>query len=114
MSDVVPLTPQEAGERLSAAPDLAVIVVTPNDRECDLALRAQDLLKRGSRLVWVLNSRARMAKIYRPHGPGTILRENHELSGEDVLPGFRCRVADLFQPPLAADQYLESSAQEQP
>ena len=28
------------------------------------------------------------------------LRGSDELSGEDVIPGFRCSVAELFRPPM--------------
>ena len=37
-----------------------------------------------------------MARIHRPGGALTDMEEPQELMGETVLPGFRCRVADLF------------------
>jgi hypothetical protein len=38
-------------------------------------------------------------RIHRADGTVTDLNENQELTGEDVMPGFRCRVGDLFVTP---------------
>jgi hypothetical protein len=35
---------------------------------------------------------------YRSDGSVSRLRESDELSGEDVIPGFRCPVRDIFPP----------------
>ena len=84
---------------ISIAPDLAVEVVSPNDTAYDIAVKVQELLAAGVRLIWVVIPADRRVEVHRLRGPGTILRENDELTGEDVLPGFRCRVGDLFLPP---------------
>jgi hypothetical protein len=42
---------------------------------------------------------SRLVEVHRAQGTGTILRENDALDGEQVLPGFRCRVGDLFLAP---------------
>jgi hypothetical protein len=34
--------------------------------------------------------------VYRKDGTMARLRDGDELSGEDVVPGFRCRVNELF------------------
>ena len=44
----------------------------------------------------------RVVHVYRKDGTITRLRETDELLGEDVLPGFHCRVAELFPVPVAA------------
>lgn len=84
---------------LPIAPDLAVEVVSPNDLVYEVADKVRDYLDAGVRLVWVINPESRTAEIHRGQGQGVILHENDELDGEDVLPGFRCRLGDLFQPP---------------
>jgi Uma2 family endonuclease len=84
---------------LTVAPDLAVEVVSPNDLAYDVSEKVQEFLGAGVRLMWVVNPQARMVSVHRLHRSGTILRENHELEGEDVIPGFCCRVGDLSQPP---------------
>jgi Uma2 family endonuclease len=81
------------------APDLAVEVVSPNDLLSEVNEKVQEYLRARVQLVWVVDPEARIVQVHRLRGQGTILRENDELEGEDVLPGFRCRVADLFAPP---------------
>lgn len=50
----------------------------------------------GARLVWAIDSRRRLAIVYRPDAEPELLRGDALLSGEDVLPGFTARVAELF------------------
>ena len=80
------------------APDLAVEVVSANDLFDEVEIKVGEYLGAGVRLVWVVNPRTRTGQVYRADGSVTRLREGDELSGEDVLPGFRCRVHDLFPP----------------
>jgi Uma2 family endonuclease len=47
-------------------------------------------------LVWVIDPKARNASIYRSLTEVRKLSEADELDGEDVLPGFRCRLADIL------------------
>jgi Uma2 family endonuclease len=84
------------------APDLAVEVVSPNDLVYEIDEKVEEFLAAGVPLVWVVNPETRTVQVHRPTGPGVILRAGDELTGEDVLPGFRCRVADLFQSPSGA------------
>jgi Uma2 family endonuclease len=83
------------------APDLAAEVVSPLDKVYELDRRVAEYLRAGVRLVWVVNPKACTVRICRPDGSGTTLQAANELTGEDVLPGFRCRVADLFRFPSA-------------
>jgi Uma2 family endonuclease len=81
------------------APDLAVEVVSPNDIAYEIDEKVREFLDAGVPLVWVVNPDQRTVAIHRASGPGAILRENDEISGEDVVPGFRCRVGDFTLPP---------------
>jgi hypothetical protein len=47
-------------------------------------------------LVWVLDPEARSAAVYRSLTEVRTLSAKDQLTGEDVLPGFRCRLRDLF------------------
>ncbi len=47
-------------------------------------------------LIWVIEPELRIVDVYRKNGVNSRLHETDELSGEDVLPGFRGRVAELF------------------
>jgi len=78
------------------APDLAVEVVSPSDSPKEVAEKVDDYLNAGTRLVWVVNPRRRTIAVHRMGRDPQVLRENDVLDGEDVLPGFRCAVADAF------------------
>jgi Uma2 family endonuclease len=77
-------------------PDLAVEVVSPNDLVYELEEKVEEYLRAGVRLVWVVLPDIRAVHVYRADGTTGRFREHDELSGEDVLPGFRCKVVDLF------------------
>lgn len=81
---------------IAIAPDLAVEVLSPNDLDYETDEKVEEYLGAGVRLVWVISPEARTVLIYRADGSINGLREQDELSGEDVLPGFRCRVGDIF------------------
>jgi Uma2 family endonuclease len=91
------------GERLPEghariAPDLAVEVVSPNDTYYEVEGKVRDYLGAGVPLVWVVNPQTRTVRIHRGNGSLTDVREAEELTGEEVVPGFRCLVGDLFPP----------------
>jgi Uma2 family endonuclease len=79
-------------------PDLAVEVLSPNDTTYELDEKLEDYQKAGVRLVWVINPNSRTVRIHRGDGTVGYLREDGELSGEDVIPGFRCPVRDILPP----------------
>ena len=81
---------------LRVAPDLAVEIVSPTDRRRDVMSKVESYLAYGVRLVWVVHPRRRTVTAYRPDGTVRVYREQDELDGEDVLPGFRLRVGNLF------------------
>lgn len=85
------------------APDLAVEVVSPNDNAQELEEKLQDYFSAGVPLVWVFYPRTRTVYVYQPDGSARWLNADQELTGEPVLPGFRCRVGDLFPPPAPAE-----------
>jgi Uma2 family endonuclease len=88
---------------IRVAPDLAVEVVSPNDLFYEVEQKVREYLEAGVRLIWVVSPMSRMVTIHRSDGSVCVVGEHAELTGEDVLPGFRCRVGDLFPPtPVAA------------
>jgi Uma2 family endonuclease len=78
-------------------PDLAVEVVSPNDTADEVEAKRVEYLGAGTRLVWIVFPQARTVHVYPQPGPPSVLTASDELSGEDVLPGFTCRVSDLFE-----------------
>jgi Uma2 family endonuclease len=81
---------------IEVVPDLAVEVVSPNDHYSRVQKKVRHYLAQGVRLIWVVDPEDRSVTVYRSGQQATILGETDTLSGEDVLPGFSCRVADLF------------------
>lgn len=86
---------------LRIAPDLVVEVISPNDLAYEVDQKVLEYLDAGVRLVWVINPEARTVRIHRADGTTDWFKEPGELLGDDVLPGFRCLVADLFPPATA-------------
>jgi Uma2 family endonuclease len=80
-------------------PDLVVEVVSPNDTVEKLHEKLEDYEIAEIPLVWVIEPRSRSVMIYR--GDGSIRRahEADELSGEDIIPGFRCPIRELLPRP---------------
>lgn len=76
-------------------PDLAVEVISPNNKASDTHLKVTQLLNAGTRLIWLVHPLTRSVEAHTPDGAIT-LREDETLSGGDVLPGFEMRVGDIF------------------
>jgi Uma2 family endonuclease len=87
---------------LELAPDLAVEVLSPSDRPAAVRARVAEYLRLGVRAVWVLDPAERTVLVHgRVAGQGsevkdTVLAEDDQLDGGEVVPGFRWPVADLF------------------
>jgi Uma2 family endonuclease len=77
-------------------PDLAVEVVLPSDSAEELEEKLDDYRPAGVPLIWVIYPELREVKIFRLDGPDGELREDDVLSGEDVIPGFRCPLREIL------------------
>jgi Uma2 family endonuclease len=80
-------------------PLLAVEVLSPNDKPGKVMNKITNYLRSGVRLVWVLDPEARQVFVHQPDKALRELNQGDEITGEDILPGFRCRVADFFHLP---------------
>jgi Uma2 family endonuclease len=78
------------------APDLAVEILSPSDRPREVREKVNAWLQAGVKMAWVVDPDRRTVAVHRPATDIETLAENADLDGQDVLPGFRCRVADLF------------------
>jgi Uma2 family endonuclease len=77
-------------------PDLAVEVVSPNDIADELDEKLADYDKVRIPLIWVIYLGSRTVMVYRVDGSVNRLHEDDELSGESVIPGFRCPVREIL------------------
>jgi Uma2 family endonuclease len=78
------------------APDLAVEVLSPGDSYEEVDEKVGDWLAAGTRAVWVVNPRKRSVTVYHSTKDVERLSESDELDGGDVVPGFRCKVSEIF------------------
>lgn len=88
--------PESPEKYVSGAPDLAVEVVSPTDRVEEIDAKTQAWLDAGTTLVWVVWPRMRSVAVHRPGQPVRTLQGQDPITGEDVLPGFRCAVSEFF------------------
>ncbi|MBX9792547.1 MAG: Uma2 family endonuclease [Pirellulales bacterium] len=78
------------------APDLAIEIISPEDRYSEVDAKVQEYLSAGSELVWIVNPRTRTVSAYGTNRTVTIYSDRDDLTAPELLPGFSCRVADLF------------------
>lgn len=78
------------------APKLIVEVFSPNDSWSKFLKRITQFQRCGVPLVWVVHPEDETVTVFRPGEFSEVLSDNEELTGNGVLPDFRCRVADLF------------------
>lgn len=79
-------------------PDLVVEVISPNDLYTDVLRKVLEFLGVGVPLIWVIDPDARTVTVYRSDNTLALLHEHEQLSGENVLEGFTCNIAELFPP----------------
>ena len=82
------------------APDLAVEILSPDDRPGRVQRKIRFYLANGVRLVWVVDPEARSVTVWTPASSSRTLSEDDTLDGADVLPGFAVVVRDIL-PPVA-------------
>jgi Uma2 family endonuclease len=82
----------------SGAPDLAVEVVSPNDRHSEVLDKALDWLEAGCRMVLVADPEPRRVTVYRSREDIRVLTADagDVLDGADVVPGWRLSLAEIF------------------
>jgi Uma2 family endonuclease len=79
------------------SPDLVVEVLSPNNEMAKIRVKMRECFERGVRMIWVVDPEDQTVAVYRSMDEGRIFHESATLSGEDVLPGFTCRVTELFE-----------------
>ncbi len=81
---------------LPFAPDLLVEVVSPGDTADEVEEKIDDWLTMGCRMVVAVNDRRRTVTVHRPGQPPCVLRGEEVFDGEDVVPGFRLPLPEIF------------------
>ena len=78
------------------APDVAVIVVSPNDKFDEVAARVRDYFDADARRVWIVRPRVKMVTVHRSEQDVEIIAATQALNGGDILPGLEIPLARVF------------------
>ncbi|MCI0361412.1 MAG: Uma2 family endonuclease [Planctomycetaceae bacterium] len=90
-------TTPKGSKVVDGVPILAVEILSPSDTHSDVTEKVQEYLDVGVALVWVIDPDFETVGVYRPDAEPAFFNKQQELTGEPHLPGFRARVADLFE-----------------
>jgi Uma2 family endonuclease len=82
---------------IEGPPILIAEVLSPHDTQEEVAERVTEYLGCGVPVVWVVSPFFRTVTIHRPGTEPVLFNRTQALSGDPELPGFSCRVADLFR-----------------
>jgi len=78
------------------APDLAVEVLSPDDRYHEVDEKVAEWLAAGCRMVIVVNPRRRAATVYRSPADVRLLIAGDSIDGGGVVPGWTLPLRELF------------------
>ena len=78
------------------SPDLVVEVVSPHDTRADVAEKVAYYLAHGVVIAWVAYPAPRQVVVHRADRAPLRLSVGDTLDGEDVLPGFRLPLFEIF------------------
>jgi Uma2 family endonuclease len=79
------------------APDLAVEVLSPNDRHGEVIEKIHSFLRAGAVEVWVIDPAQRAITIHSSAATPRVVREHETLTDSVALPGFSEPVASFFE-----------------
>jgi Uma2 family endonuclease len=77
-------------------PDLAVEVLSPEDRPRRVAAKVREWIQAGCAEVWVVDPLQHEVRIHRAGTAVVTRRETEEIASPDLLPNFRLPVAAIF------------------
>jgi Uma2 family endonuclease len=82
---------------LEGAPDLAVEILGGSQSASELTRKALEYLSAGGRMVWILDPGPRRVLVLTPPNHVRVLGPEERLQADEVLPGFSCKVSELFE-----------------
>jgi Uma2 family endonuclease len=81
---------------LETIPDLVVEIRSRNDTSAELEAKVAAYLAAGVRVVWVVDPTAKSIADYKPGGSRQVFDRSATLAADEIIPGFRVALADLF------------------
>lgn len=85
---------------LQAAPDLAIEILSPDDRMSRVHRKVRFYLRYGVRIVWIVDPQNREVTVMTEPNRSFVFSDDDVLDGGAVLPGFRVPVRDILPPPV--------------
>lgn len=82
---------------LDGAPDLAIEVVSDSQSISEITKKALEYMAGGAQMVWLVDPDPRRVVLFTPPNHVKILGTDDMIDGSHVLPGFSCKVAELFE-----------------
>ena len=101
--DVALASPQQVAATSKKAsfidgpPVFAVEVLSPYDKQRDIDESIEEYLACGVRVVWIVNPFQDTVTVYRPGAEPVLYSRAQVIDSDPELPGFRCRVAEIFE-----------------
>lgn len=81
-------------------PDLAVEIISPSQTLAQVRRKAEVYLRHGAALVWLVDPIEKTAEVWRRGDDGAlqseIITSDGELTGDEILPGFRLPLTRIF------------------
>ena len=88
--------PQKDPGYMPIPPDLAVEVISKNDLAYEIDDKVDEYRAAGFPVVWVVDPKARTVMVHPNPGKPFVLSDDDTIDAPNALPGFSCKVADLF------------------
>lgn len=79
------------------APDLAVEVVSPSEKQPKTIGKLHDYLTYGAQQVWVVYPETRQVIVHTPDGNAVTYNADDTLTGGTLLPNFAVKVSEIFE-----------------
>lgn len=91
-----PSNPRKA-RNIEGPPLLIIEILSPSDKQEDIADKVSEYLDAGVPLVWIVDPRFSTVIVHRPDARPQLFNVDQEITAEPHLPGFRVAVADFFE-----------------
>jgi Uma2 family endonuclease len=82
---------------IDGPPILAVEVLSPYDKQKEIDEAIGEYEECGVKVIWIVDPIDETVTVYRPDKKPVLFNADQELIGDPELPGFRCRVAEIFE-----------------
>jgi Uma2 family endonuclease len=82
---------------LNVAPELIVEIMSPDDRWSEIKKKVRDYFSIDVKLIWVIDPESRTITAYQSLTDVQELTSEHQLTAEDLFPGFSLSIRELFE-----------------